>query len=608
MNAKTTPLILQMQNIHVSYEACKALKGVDFNLYQGEIHGLVGEHRAGKSTLVKLLSGAVSKEKGRILFKGKQIDVFTPQSALHHKIGIIYQHINVLPTLNAVENIFAGRDLTTWWGGLRHKTMQQRAAAIFARLDVEIPLHVPLEFLPEDQQQMVELAKVLSIEPEIIIFDEISSKLTPNEMENIYTLLFEFKQQGKSVIYISHNMDEIFEFADRVTILKNGYRLGTEEVRDLDKVKLIKLTYSFVLSREELESDNRELYLLKKYNENIIKNLPEGIIILDHANTVYLINYAAIRILNLEGRDIANQGIANIFHNSALEQADALLTAIETRVEAAWDELEYGNNTLLRIQSFPFKDEDYKFLGTILIIEDISKERYLTEYLVRTEKIASVAELAAGVAHEINNPLGIIQNYVAFLKEKPLDADSLARLQKVENELGRIVGIIDNLLSFSNLKKLPMKRLNLVVVLADVVSLLEHKFKEKNLVLQWQPPAPEIAVIGDENRLKQVFINLLVNSIEAVLDAGQIAITVAAPPSEGYVEIAVQDDGNGIPAEILNKIFDPFFTTKAGKKNSGLGLSICQHIIEAHQGMITCTSAEQATTFYIRLPLVEDTA
>src|SRR5512136_2935086 len=101
--------ILRMKNIHVSYDACKALQGVDFDLYPGEIHALVGEHRAGKSTLVKILSGAVRKESGEILLQGERIEGFTPSSSMRHRIGMLYQEMNVVPALNAVENIFAGQ-------------------------------------------------------------------------------------------------------------------------------------------------------------------------------------------------------------------------------------------------------------------------------------------------------------------------------------------------------------------------------------------------------------------------------------------------------------------------------------------------------------------
>ena len=147
MNSEQKSPILQMKNIYVSYGSQQALNGVDFDLYQGEIHGLVGEHRAGKSTLVKLLSGAVAKDRGSIIFKGEQIESFTPKSAIEHKIGIMYQDLNVLPTLNAVQNIFAGRDMATWYGSVKYPEMVASAQKIFADMHVDIPLEAPLKHL-----------------------------------------------------------------------------------------------------------------------------------------------------------------------------------------------------------------------------------------------------------------------------------------------------------------------------------------------------------------------------------------------------------------------------------------------------------------------------
>ena len=604
-NERDTPL-LSMKNIHAYYGEYHILKGVDFDLYRGEIHGLVGEHRAGKSTLVKLLSGAVRKARGDIWFDGQKFEYFTPKLALKHKIGVMYQESQLIPTMTAVENIFTGRDIANGWGWLKDRQMAARAKEIFALIGVEIPLNIPLKMLSEAAQHVVELAKVLSIDPNVLIFDEIANKFTPEEMEIIYRLLFQWKEEGKSVIYISHDMDEIFRFADRVTILHNGYLRGTEEVRDLDRVKLIKLTYSFVMSREELESDNRELYLLKKYNENIIKNLPEGVIILDPEQVVYLANYAAARILGLDEQAMLRQGVQSIFPANSIEHAAEILEKISRQEEEAWDDVKYGQEKILKIQIFPFKDEDYKFLGTIIIIADVSQERYFNEYLLRVQKIASVAEVAAGVAHEINNPLGIIQNYITLLKRKPaIDDDSQQKLSKVEDELQRISGIVESLLSFSRRKTLPMKRVNLAAVLDETLLLLNHKLKEKQIALRRTQNADEAPIIGDENQLKQVIMNLVVNSIDAVAEAGTIEIALNARQEEGYVELAVTDNGSGIPPEVMDKIFDPFFSTKLGKKNTGLGLSICQHIIEAHQGIITCASAEK-TIFNIRLPIAEN--
>ncbi|MBN1799372.1 MAG: ATP-binding cassette domain-containing protein [Spirochaetales bacterium] len=592
-----------MKNIQVSYNQIKALRGVDFDLYRGEIHALVGEHRAGKSTLVKILSGAVRKNKGEIIYNGKRIDYFTPSSALEHKIGMVYQNINVIPSLNAVENIFAGQMHANFWGKLCHSEMIEHASRLFSYLNVDIELEQPISLLTTDKQHMVEIARLVSVDPELIIFDEVSSKLTPEEMETIYRLIFDFKNKNKSIIYISHNMDEIFEFADRVTILKDGYRRGTEEIKDIDKLKLIKLTYSFMLSREELKQDNRELYFFKKYNENIIKNLPVGGIILDAENKIYLINFAALTILELAEQIFNGHDFQVIFAGEKSAALTSLVKKIRNHEQYTVDEVSYGTDKILKINSFPFKDEDYQFLGTIILIEDITRDSYLKEYLLRTERIASVAELAAGVAHEINNPLGVIQNYLVLLKNKTIDTNALSKLAKIEEQLQGIVDITGNLLSFSRLKELPKEKIDLIRVLDEAVSLLDHKLKRKHIHLVRKYSHPELLIIGDENKLKQVFINLLINSMEAVLDGGIIQLQIFADRSEGFIEVKIIDNGYGIPKDIIPKIFNPFYSTKAHKNNAGLGLSICQHIIESHQGLISCQSGE-LTTFSIRLPLI----
>ncbi len=600
----TRETILKMENIHVFYGNIHALKGVDFDLYRGEIHALVGEHRAGKSTLVKLLSGAKTKESGEIIFKGKKIDSFTPLSAIKNKIGMVYQNINIIPSLNAIENIFAGQMVKKWYGPLNHSAMLERATKLFEQLNVSIDIEAPLRELSQGEQQMVELARVLSFDPELIILDEISNKLTPMEMENIYKIIFEFKKQGRTIIYISHNMDEIFRFADRVTILKDGYRRGTEEINDLDKIKLIELTYSFVMSREKLEESNLNLYFVKKYNENIIKNLPVGVIILDSKNKIYLINFAAINILKIEQHEIIQKDIEQILKKEELEKTEEILDCISKKKKNIWEGITFKQDKILKITVFPFRDNDYSFLGTIVLVEDVSRDYYFKNYLLRTEKIASIAELAAGVAHEINNPLGIISNYIELLKIKQLDKDGKNKLAKIEKELTRIGEIIGSLLSFSKFREPPNRIVDLKRTAEEVIILLNHKLKNKRIKLKTSFDKKPSVIVGDENRIKQLFINLIVNSIEAVLEGGEIQIKIKV--EDEFTEFSVTDNGYGIPEEIIDKIFDPFFSTKAGKNNTGLGLSICQHIVEAHNGVITCKSGDR-TTFSVRFPLAKST-
>ncbi len=597
--------VVSMRDIHVSYDSVQALRGVDFDLASGEIHGIVGEHRAGKSTLVKLLSGAVTKERGTIRFKGQEVQSFTPRSAVQSRIAIVYQNMNVIPSISAIENIFTGQRLTSRFGFLDRKSMESAAVRLFKTLHVDIDPHARLEDLTEAEQLMVEIAKALSIDPELLIFDEISSKLTPREMETVYRLLYQFREQGRSVIYISHNMDEIFQFADRVTILKNGQRQGTEEVQDMDKLKLIKMAYSYVLSREELEQDNRELFLLKKYNENIIRNLPIGVIILDQARRISIVNFAAVKILALCDGVPMDEPVGTLLARCGMEKPAEIEEKISGKAEYAWEELHCGENGLVRLKIFPFKDEDYKHLGTILVIEDISRDRYFQDYLLRSEKIASIAELATGVAHEISNPLSVVLNYVDLLKRRHRDDSDSERLAKIERELSRIGEIIGSLLSFSKVRKTPMEPLSVWRIIDEVVLLVDHKIREKSIDLRLPVRGEDILVFGEENSLKQVFVNLIINSAEAVLERGTIKIEVKRIEPDDCVEVSVTDDGCGVPPEIMDRIFDPFFSTKAGKKNTGLGLSICQHIVESHDGVILCVSRED-TTMSVRLPIYRE--
>jgi two-component system sensor histidine kinase AtoS len=528
---------------------------------------------------------------------------------MRNRIAMVYQHLNIIPSLNAMENIFAGQMKNTWYLGINYRDLQRKTESLLEQLHFNFDITVPVHRLSMVEQHMVELARVLSFDPNILILDELSSKLTPEEMERIYPLVLSLKKTGKSIIYISHNMDEIFAFADRVTILNEGRKMDTESIKDLDRVKLIKMTYSFVLSREELKRENRELYYFKTYNEDIIKNIPVGVIILDKEGALYLINFAARKILELEDPEshsaVTNQPFERLIADKPLEDIAGILRHIRDREELLMEELSYGQEKTVRISVLPFRDEDYTYLGTIILLEDISQDRYMRRYLLRSEKIASIAKLAAGVAHEINNPLGIVHNYVELLKQTSLDWDGRTKLTKIEREVDRISRIVSNLLSFSKSGEIAYRQVNPIEILDDVLLLLEHKFKEKKIKVERRASGGVSRILGDENTLRQLFMNLLINSIEAVAEQGKVAVKVKILQEEGFIEVSINDNGCGIPKEIQEKIFDPFFSTKTDKQNAGLGLSICQHIAELHRGLITCSSTPgKGSRFSLRFPVV----
>ncbi|APA66882.1 sugar ABC transporter ATP-binding protein [Janthinobacterium sp. 1_2014MBL_MicDiv] len=222
--------ILQLQNITKGFPGVKALNDINLSIRQGEIHALLGENGAGKSTLMKILSGIYRPDAGSIVVDGLPCDFHSYNDAIAAGIAIIFQEFSLIPYLNAVENIFLGRELTNAVGLLSKKAMRQQAAAIFARLNIEIDLSAEISQLSIAQQQFVEIGKALSLNARILILDEPTATLTPSEAEHLFAIMRELRQQGVAMIFISHHMEEIFDVCDRITVLRDGQYVGMTDV------------------------------------------------------------------------------------------------------------------------------------------------------------------------------------------------------------------------------------------------------------------------------------------------------------------------------------------------------------------------------------------
>jgi len=594
--------ILKLSNIHHKYNNITALNGVDFDLYKGEIHALTGDHRSGKSTLAKILTGYERKQSGEIYLNGKTMQSFTPRTAIANRIGMVYQEQKIIPSMNAVENIYIGRMPHFYISKKDRQSMQQECSKLFKTFSIDIDADLPVEILSDGERQVIEIARVLSLGTEIIIVDEISRRFTPIELDMAFKILRTCKEQGKSVIYITSNIDEIFNIADRVTVLKEGVRRGTEAVNSIDRSRLINMAYSFALNLEEEKQENDKLHFLNRYDESIIKDLPVGMILLDRENNILLTNPAADKTLGINGEKFS--ALHNLIDKLEEKIRTDLVEKINNHELFVWNKISLNNNKIVKLKTYPIYNERDNFIGTDLFIEDISVDYVTKEYLLRAEKVASTAELAAGVAHEINNPLGIMQNYIELLKLKERDEEDSSTIIQIEKELNRIVEIVGSLLSFSKVKTQEKRKINITLLLDELIMLLGYKIYPKRLTITKNYIDRDIFISGQENKLKQLFMNLIINAIEAVLDMGTIKISVKKNRAEDSLTISISDDGYGIPDDIHKDIFTPFYSTKMTKTNTGLGLSICQHIAESHEGIITFTSTPgKGTVFSIQLPL-----
>ncbi len=234
--------VLAMEGISKSYPGVRALDGVSFDVRPGEVHALVGENGAGKSTLMKILAGAEHGDAGKILICGKPAVVDSPQRAMDLGIAIIYQEFNLVPQLSVAENIFLGREPRAKVPGfVNFGAMRASASELMQRLGVSLDVRRPVSELSVAQQQMVEIAKAISQKARVIAMDEPSATLTDHELANLFTLIQQLKSQGVGIVYISHRLEEIFQIADRVTVLRDGQWIGTRPVSEVDRESLIRM-------------------------------------------------------------------------------------------------------------------------------------------------------------------------------------------------------------------------------------------------------------------------------------------------------------------------------------------------------------------------------
>jgi ribose transport system ATP-binding protein len=209
--------IIELRNISKAFHGVPALDNVDLQVGRGTVHALLGENGAGKSTLVKIISGAYQKDSGEILVGGEKIDINNPQDAIKLGIGVIYQEFNLVPQLTVCENILLGREPQTRFNTIDRNKMRILAEKILQPLGIDLDLNSPVTKLGVAQQQMVEVAKALSLDADLLIMDEPTSALTRTEIEQLFTLIRKLKETGVSIIYISHRLDELFEIVDEVT-------------------------------------------------------------------------------------------------------------------------------------------------------------------------------------------------------------------------------------------------------------------------------------------------------------------------------------------------------------------------------------------------------
>lgn len=231
--------MLVVENISKHFSGVAALDNINLEIHAGEVTAIVGENGAGKSTLMKILSGVYADYEGRVLLRGKLVTFSSPKHAQECGIAIIHQELNLIPYLSITENIFLGRELTAW-GGLDKKAMRLKTLELLKRLKLNLDPDTLVVDLKVGQQQVVEIAKALLTESEVIIMDEPTSAISDNEVKVLFEIINDLRKENKAVVYISHKLDELFKIADRYVVLRDGKLIESGRMKDVQTNDIIR--------------------------------------------------------------------------------------------------------------------------------------------------------------------------------------------------------------------------------------------------------------------------------------------------------------------------------------------------------------------------------
>src|SRR5579884_3328851 len=232
--------VIELAGITRSFGAVQALRGVDLTLYSGEVHALVGENGAGKSTLVKILAGIHRPDAGIIKIDGQEVELHNPVQSRQAGIAVIHQEPTLFPDLNVAENVFMGRHPRDRFGRVDWKRMYREVEQLLASLGVQLNVYAPVQGLSVADQQLVEIAKALSLDSRVLIMDEPTAALSVHEVHELFSIVRQLRERGVAILFVCHRLEEIFDLAERVTIFRDGMRVGTALIEELTTEEIIR--------------------------------------------------------------------------------------------------------------------------------------------------------------------------------------------------------------------------------------------------------------------------------------------------------------------------------------------------------------------------------
>ena len=391
-------VILTMKGIDKTFPGVHALDHVDFEVRKGEVHALMGENGAGKSTLMKVLTGIYSKDSGTITYEGKEVEFHSPREAQEMGIVIVHQELNMMGHLTVAQNIFIGREPRSGIF-IKDAAMNAEARKLFAQLNIDIDPKETMSNLTVAKQQMCEIAKAISHEAKVIIFDEPTAALTDTEIDQLFVIIRDLRAKGYGIVYISHRMDEIKRITDRVSVMRDGQSIGTLITDDCTKEDIINMMVGRVIYEEP------------KTESHCPKDAPV-VLKVDHLNAGRMVQDVSFELR--KGEILGFAGLVGagrtetaraLFGADPKESGDIYINGKKVDIHSPKDAVEAGLSYL---------SEDRKRFGIVL-----------KKSIIENSTLATLQEYTKGLFIDKPKEAKVTQRYVDALKTKTPGIDQL---------------------------------------------------------------------------------------------------------------------------------------------------------------------------------------
>lgn len=359
----------------------------------------------------------------------------------------------------------------------------------------------------------------------------------------------------------------------------------------------------FLFLTHSYRTTKASLSRVKAFSDNLVENVPIGLIAIDDNQEIVSFNNVAETILGISIKKAIQKKAEEILPIELLNQIDnpdIKKGIVEEEIECL---VQDGRSIPLQVSATLLHDEDQTFLGHVLLFKDLSEVQALRRELARNQRLASIGRLAAGVAHEIRNPLSSIKGFATYFKERYREnKDDQQTADIMIQEVERLNRVVGQLLEFARPITISKKVTSVDTVIKDSLRLIERQATEKNIKIETAFSSIVIKIQVDRDRINQVLLNLYLNAIESMQDGGTLNVALSMNKKRKWVIIKVADSGTGIRKEDIANIFDPYFTTKPS--GTGLGLAIVHNIIDAHDGKMEVESSPgKGTTVTLFLPI-----